>query len=166
MARIICWWNAFWQCGSLLTQMIPSGQSHFSFSIDAPAASRGDVRPRVPQVSDGRVWMWKFTDSNVIIWTSYIDKESWMDTYWWQTPTQDAAILQEECGSPDGNICVSKLTHCQKALHIMHANYQVNISKAVVVPRPRVPQATGGRGWSTTDDSNTCGSKDHWFMPM
>ena len=63
-------------------------------------------------------------------------------------------MLKEKCGSPDGNIRVSKLPHCQKELHqhIIRANYQVNISKDADEPRPRVPQAADGCGWTTTDD--------------
>ena len=34
----------------------------------------------------------------------------------------------------------------------MRGNYEVNISKAAVVPRPRVLQVTCGHGWTTTDD--------------
>ena len=34
----------------------------------------------------------------------------------------------------------------------MYNAWQVNISKAADVPRPQVPQATDGHGWTTTDD--------------
>jgi len=51
------------------------------------------------------------------------------------------------------NVDLSQLPPCQKALHqhIRHANYEVGIWEAANIPRPRVPQATDGQGWTTTN---------------
>ena len=79
-----------------------------------------------------------------------------------------AAILKEKCGGQDGNINLSRnvdlsqLPPCQKALHqhIRRANYQVGIWKAADIPQPRVPQPTGGHGWTTVDGK----TQPMWFQ--
>ena len=79
-----------------------------------------------------------------------------------------AAILKEKCGGQDGNtnlsrnVDLSQLPPCQKALHqhIRRANYQVGIWKAADIPQPRVPQPTGGHGWTTVDGK----TQPMWFQ--
>ena len=79
-----------------------------------------------------------------------------------------AAILKEKCGGQDGNINLSRnvdlsqLPPCQKALHqhIRRADYQVGIWKAADIPQLRVPQPTGGHGWTTVDGK----TQPMWFQ--
>ena len=69
------------------------------------------------------------------------------------------AILKEKCVGVDGNIHLSRnidlsqLPPCQEALHqhIRRANYQITISKATDISQPRIPQGTGGYGWTSFD---------------